>query len=70
LTFNLPEHIEPWISDSEEERLFRTHAVKTSLLSSITIYDSDGEDQLVYRLRYGPGELRRPPPTQDCAAGP
>lgn len=59
LTFSLPEHIESWISDSEEERLIRTRAVKSGLLSSITIYDTDGEEQLVYRLRYAPGSLRR-----------
>lgn len=59
LTFSLPERIESWIAAGEEERLARTRAVKTDLLSSITIYDTDGEDQQVYRLRYAPGALRR-----------
>jgi hypothetical protein len=61
LTFSLPEHIESWIAANEEERLARTRQIKAALLSSITVYDSDadGEDYLVYRLRYAPGSLRR-----------
>lgn len=59
LTFSLPEQIESWIAANEEERLARIREVKTELLSSITVYDSDGEDHNVYRLRYEPGSLHR-----------
>jgi hypothetical protein len=60
LTFALPERIETWIAANEEERLARTRQVKAELLSSITVYEGDGEDCVAYRLRYEPGSLRRP----------
>lgn len=61
LAFTVPQQVEEWITDSEEERLARTRQIKAEMFSAITIYDNaeDTDDHLVYRLRYEPGALRR-----------
>lgn len=61
LAFTMPEQVEQWITDSEEQRLARTRRIKSEMLSAITVYDAgdDSDDHLVYRLRYEPGALRR-----------
>lgn len=60
LAFTMPEQVEEWITANEDERITRTRQIKTDLLSAITIYDEDEHgEQLVYRLRYTPGSLRR-----------
>jgi hypothetical protein len=58
LTFNLPDHVESWISGNEDRRA-GTSTVKTELLSYITVYRREGESTQVCQLRYEPGVLRR-----------
>ena len=58
LTFKLPEHIEDWISASEEEERGRVLSVKSDFLSAITIYRMDGAGVRSYHLRYEPRALR------------
>lgn len=60
LAFTMPQQVEDWITANEVERVTRTRQIKVDLLSAITIYDEDDAgEQLVYRLRYTPGSLRR-----------
>ena len=59
LTFSLPEHIESWISDNEEERVDRTRSIKSDFLPEITIYRLSGGEVRMYQLRYEPRTLRR-----------
>lgn len=60
LAFNLPERIESWISENEERRRRRASAIKSALLSDITIYRRADEEMRIYQLRYEPSELHRP----------
>jgi len=62
LSFNLPERVESWISESEERRLRRANSVKFDFLSEITIYRRRGDNMRIYQLRYEPVELHRPAP--------
>jgi hypothetical protein len=59
LTFNLPEHLESWIREHEEQRASRARAVKRRFLSDIVIYRMEGESLQTFQLHYQPGELKR-----------
>jgi len=59
LTFNLPDHLESWISENEEHRASRTRAVKRQFLSDIVIYRMEGDSLQTFQLHYQPGELDR-----------
>jgi hypothetical protein len=59
LTFNLPDHLESWISEHEEHRASRTRAVKKQFLSDIVIYRMEGDSLQTFQLHYEPGELSR-----------
>lgn len=58
LTFGLPERVEEWILDQDEGTPSRTRWVKSSMLSTMTLYWMDGEHAHTFQLRYEPGELR------------
>lgn len=59
LTFNLPEHLESWISQYEENHVSRERAVKRTLLSDIVVYRMEGDNLQTFQLQYKPGDLRR-----------
>jgi hypothetical protein len=59
LTFNLPNRLEAWISEHEEDRVSRIRAVKTQFLSEIIIYRVEGENLQTFQLQYQPGDLRQ-----------
>jgi hypothetical protein len=59
LTFKLPDRLESWISEHEEQRSSRTRAVKSQFLSDIIIYRMVGDYLQTFQLRYQLGELRR-----------
>ena len=59
LTFNLPEHVEYWISEHEDQRASRARAVKRRFLSDIVIYRMEGDSLQTFQLHYQPGELSR-----------
>ena len=59
LTFNLPEHLESWISEHEDQRASRARAVKRRFLSDIVIYRMEGDSLQTFQLHYQPGELNR-----------
>lgn len=59
LTFNLPERIEEWISEHEEQRASRIRSVKTQLLSEIIVYRMEGDNLQTFQLQYRPRDLRR-----------
>ncbi|MFD0856987.1 hypothetical protein ACFQ07_32450, partial [Actinomadura adrarensis] len=60
LAFKLPEHIEKWISDSDEKERLRTLQVKEQFLSTITLYRVGSSGLRTYQLRYEPSSLSRP----------
>jgi hypothetical protein len=59
LAFNLPDHLESWISENEEHRVSRTRAVKQQFLSDIVIYRMEGDSLQTFQLHYQPGDLNR-----------
>jgi hypothetical protein len=59
LAFELPEHVEKWISDISDNEHLRTLEVKEQYLSSITIYRMNGEGVRAYQLRYEAGSFSR-----------
>jgi hypothetical protein len=59
LTFNLPDHLESWINEHEEQRASRTRAVKRQFLPDIVIYRMEGDRLQTFQLHYQPGELNR-----------
>lgn len=59
LAFNLPDHLESWVSENEEHRASRTRAVKQQFLSDIVIYRMEGDSLQTFQLHYEPGELNR-----------
>jgi hypothetical protein len=61
LTFNLPNHLESWISEHEEHRASRTRAVKQQFLPDIVVYRMEGDSLRTFQLHYQPSELKRRP---------
>jgi hypothetical protein len=59
LTFDVPEQVESWISQHEEQRASRARSIKEQFLSDITIYRTIGDNLRTYQLRYEPSEFRR-----------
>jgi len=59
LAFNLPEHLESWISENEQDRATRARAVKQQFLSDIVIYRMEGDSLQTFQLHYQPGDLNR-----------
>jgi hypothetical protein len=59
LAFNLPDHLESWISEHEEHRASRARAVKQQFLSDIVIYRMEGDSLQTFQLHYQPAELNR-----------
>lgn len=59
LTFTLPEGLEAWIAEHEEQRSSRARAVKSQYLSDIVIYRMEGDTLRTYQLQYDSGNLRR-----------
>jgi hypothetical protein len=66
LTFNLPDHLESWISEHEEHRASRTRAVKKQFLSDIVIYRMEGDSLQTFQLHYEPSELSRRRRSHGC----
>ncbi|MFE2261051.1 hypothetical protein [Streptomyces griseosporeus] len=58
LTFSLPEQVEAWIVDQEEETRYRTHWMKRRLLSAITLYWVGVNHTHTFQLQYSPSEFR------------
>ena len=67
LAFNLPDHLESWISEYEEHRASRTRAVKQQFLSDIVIYRMEGDSLQTFQLHYQPGDLNRRRRSHGCA---
>ena len=59
LTFKLPDDLESWISQTEQDRASRTRAVKREFLSDIIVYRLVDDNLQTFQLRYQPGALRR-----------
>jgi hypothetical protein len=59
LTFNLPERLEEWIGEHEDQRSSRIRAVKSQFLSEIIIYRMEGDNLQTFQLQYHPSDLRR-----------
>jgi hypothetical protein len=59
LTFNLPDRLEEWISEREDQHAGRIRAVKSQFLSEIIIYRMEGDNLQAYQLQYRPTDLRR-----------
>lgn len=59
LTFKLPERLERWIAENEEQRAGRVWTIEQRFLSSVVIYRMDGSDLQTYQLRYERGDLDR-----------
>lgn len=59
LAFNLPEHLQSWISEHEKHRVSRARTVKKQFLSDIVIYRMEGDSLQTFQLHYNPSELNR-----------
>ncbi|MFI6935719.1 hypothetical protein [Streptomyces sp. NPDC050287] len=58
LTFSLPEQVEAWILDQEEETRSRTHWMTRNLLAAITMYWVDENYPHTFQLQYSSSEFR------------
>ncbi|MFF0740554.1 hypothetical protein ACFYVL_09140 [Streptomyces sp. NPDC004111] len=58
LTFSLPKRVEEWILAQDEGSSSRTRWVKSSMLSTMTLYWMSGDHAHTFQLRYATGELR------------
>lgn len=59
LTFNLPDRLEEWITEREDQHASRVREVKSQFLSEIIIYRMEGDNLQTYQLQYQPADLRR-----------
>jgi Restriction endonuclease len=59
LTFNLPDKLEEWIAQTEEQRTARTRQVKQALLADIVVYRVHGDDLRTFQLHYQPEGFRQ-----------
>jgi hypothetical protein len=59
LTFNLPDKLEEWIAQTEEQRTARTRQVKQALLADIVVYRMHGDDLRTFQLHYQPQGFRQ-----------
>ncbi|NUW37338.1 hypothetical protein HTZ77_38965 [Nonomuraea sp. SMC257] len=59
LRFTMPAHVERWITETEDQRVRRSRAVKSDFLSNITVYRMEGDQPRVYQLQYETTQFRR-----------
>ncbi|MEV4078777.1 hypothetical protein AB0J43_00610 [Nonomuraea fuscirosea] len=59
LRFTMPTHIERWITETEDQRVRRSRAVKSDFLSNITVYRMEGDEPRIYQLQYETTQFRR-----------
>ncbi|MFC9087422.1 hypothetical protein [Nocardiopsis dassonvillei] len=58
-SFTLPDHVEAWISGTEDKERQRAQEVKKEFLAEITVYCESGSGMRSYQLRYQPSALSR-----------